>query len=341
VREAYRLLSLGLGIVAVAAVVGGLLLLHRSANAVFDAEVGKWLLTVATALVLTGALSLVVKEIDQRRGQRQAWQGLLHDLVAANQMVVMVRLRLNANRSALAYHEQLAELVCARLELKRISGIDIVIADERLRDHVNEMQTYVEGLGKECAAGYLPVARQQRLDELWLTERMKAVCGSSGAPELPDELACPTKAWKLLTDKSQFPRLAALLDPEAFEVDAFRINYKLAKRRLQIHAGFGDRSTKAWIYLARKLVRRTKVFLERPRDGLTDDVRQRVTEAVREVEEACGDKARRRIEEVTIGLCKTTVAAIRAVYPLPQRDGPVSEDGARVAVAREGHPATS
>jgi hypothetical protein len=48
------------------------ILLDRSRTADVGAEVEKWLLTAAAALVLTGALSMVVKQIDQRRSERQA-----------------------------------------------------------------------------------------------------------------------------------------------------------------------------------------------------------------------------------------------------------------------------
>jgi hypothetical protein len=55
---------------------------------------------VAVAFAVTGTLSLVVRQIDQRRSEREAWHAVLHDLVAANQKVEMVRLRLLAHRSA-------------------------------------------------------------------------------------------------------------------------------------------------------------------------------------------------------------------------------------------------
>jgi chromate transport protein ChrA len=99
-RQPYRLLTLGLALRAVAAVVGEFILLDRSRTADVGAEVGKWLLTVAAALVLTGALSMVVKQIDQRRSERQAWHGVLNDLVAANQKFVLAWVRLQAHRSA-------------------------------------------------------------------------------------------------------------------------------------------------------------------------------------------------------------------------------------------------
>jgi len=77
-----------------------------SGTADFGAQAGQWLLTVAVAFAVTGALSLVVRQIDQRRSEREAWHAVLHDLVVANQKVEMARLRLLAHRSARSYQEQ-------------------------------------------------------------------------------------------------------------------------------------------------------------------------------------------------------------------------------------------
>jgi hypothetical protein len=66
---------------------------------------------VAAALVLTGALSMVVKQIDQRRSERQAWHEILNDLIAANQKLILARVRLQAHKSAKTYQEQLAEVM--------------------------------------------------------------------------------------------------------------------------------------------------------------------------------------------------------------------------------------
>jgi FtsH-binding integral membrane protein len=111
-RQTYRLLTIGLLVCATAATAGALVLLQRSSTVDADAEVGKWLLTVAAALVLTGVLSMVVKQIDQRRGEREAWHAALHDLVAANQTVMLARLRLVAHRSALTYQDTAAVVRC-------------------------------------------------------------------------------------------------------------------------------------------------------------------------------------------------------------------------------------
>src|SRR5690242_20731638 len=173
-RQPYRLLTFGLALCAVAALAGALMLLHRSHTVADDAEVGKWLLTEAAALVLTGALSMVVKQIDQRRSAREAWHSILSDLVAANQKIILARVRLQAHRSARTYQEQLAAVMDARVEVRRIGAIDIVNRDRSLPQQITAMREYLDALGQEFAAGYLHAARQQRLDEAWLTDQMKA-----------------------------------------------------------------------------------------------------------------------------------------------------------------------
>lgn len=71
---------------------------------------------------------------------------------------------------------------------------------------------------------------------------MKTANQGTDAPELPEWLAEPTTAWRMLTDASRFPRLGALLDDDTFPIDTFRTNYKLAKECLEMHAGFGQPS---------------------------------------------------------------------------------------------------
>jgi hypothetical protein len=87
-----------------------------------------------------------VKQIDQRRSEREAWHTVLNDLVAANQTVVLGRFRLEAHRSALTYQEQLAEFMGARVELRRICAIGIVIGDEQLLGQISAMRKYLDNL---------------------------------------------------------------------------------------------------------------------------------------------------------------------------------------------------
>ena len=157
------------------------------------------------------------------------------DLLAANQKLVLARVRAaQAHRSARTYQEQLAEVMAARVEMRRIGAIDLVNRDASLTGWIIAIMEYLDALGHEFAAGDLHAARQQRLDGVWLDEKMEAANQGSGAPELPGWLAEPTTAWRMLTDASRFPRLGALLDDDAFPSSTpSRTNYKLAKECLE------------------------------------------------------------------------------------------------------------
>jgi hypothetical protein len=298
----------------------GFILLNRSH--MVDAEVGKWLLTVSAALVFTGGLAALANQIDQRRSERHAWHEVLRDLGAVNQTIAMVRFRLLSNQSAQTYQEQLPELVRARLEIRRIYAMEIVNEDKWLRPYITAMKEYVDDLGEECVTGHLRVARQQRLDEAWLTERMKVASSGSGAPELPCELACPTKAWRLLTDQSQFPRLVALLDDGAFKIDAFRTNYKLAKGYVETKAGFKARSTEALVSAAEKLVCRSEEFIDLHEVALRPKMLRRIQDEVGKVRKACTDQRRSDIEKGVASLGKAAADAICAVYSVRNGTGP-------------------
>jgi hypothetical protein len=336
-RQPYRLLTLGLALCAVAAVVGALILLDRSRTVDVGAEVGKWLLTVAAALVLTGALSMVVKQIDQRRNERQAWHGILNDLVAANQKVVLARVRLQAHRSAKTYQEQLAEVMSARVEVRRIGAIDIVNRDGSLPERINAMREYLDALGQEYAAGYLRAARQQRLDEAWLNDKMKAANDGKGPPELPEWLAEPTTAWLMLTDPSKFPRLGALMDDAAFPIDTFRTNYKLAKEYLEMRAGFGDPPIESRVYRAGKLATRATTFANLHVKPL-GHLKEPVEESARQLDKACRRQDPAEIQKAIVELSRLTAQAVARVYPEPKSSA-AAGGSAAVTSEIEAHPA--
>jgi hypothetical protein len=312
-QQPYRWLTIALIVCAVAAVGGAVYFLLTAHTVDVHAEVGRWLLTVAAALVLTGALSVAVKQIDQHRSERDAWHTVLTDLVAANQTVTLARFRLQARRSATTYQEQLAELMRARVELRRICAIGIVIGAPPLRDHVVAMRAYLDALGSEYANGYLAVSRQQRLDELWLDDQIEAANTGASAPMLPAPLAEPTTAWHLLEDPTVFPRLAALLDDDAYSIDTFRTNYKRAKAWLEGRAGFGSRSQADAVESADRFSTHAKDFVARHAD-LPDEARDGIVVAVTNVERACQTKAPRAIENATAELAEAAAHAISTVY---------------------------
>jgi hypothetical protein len=312
-RQPYRALTIGFLACAAVATAGALVLLNLSHTVDVAAEVGKWLLTVAAALVLTGALSMVAKQIDQRRAEREAWHAVLHDLVAADQTVLLARLRLAAHRSARTYRDQLAELMRARVELRRILAISFVAGDLPLFRLIRAMRLYLDALGLEYESGYLRVARQQRLDEVWLTEQMKAATDGAGIPQLPALLAEPTQAWRMLEDPACFPRLAALLDDKAFALDTFRISYKLAKTYLETKAGYGARPITVLVEWGRKLAGRAEEFVTQ-HDDLSNEIKEQIEQAISDLQRACNDRDRLVIDDATAKLTDATSRAIRTLY---------------------------
>ncbi len=300
-QQPYGWLSVGLMVGAVAAAAAAIYLLLTAHAVDVHAEVGRWLLTVAVAFAVTGALTMVVKQIDQGRTEREAWHAVLNDLVAANQTVGLARVRLDANQSAKTYQEQLAELMRARVELRRLCAIGMVIGDPPLRAHIEAMRDYLDALGREYEIGYLRVSRQQRLDELWLEDQLKAAnvrpgqfsdrlpgrllligrrCrahrlragargelqgGPGGIPGVAVLDGAPVLPDRLTgpQDPEEFPRLGALLDGDAFRIDTFRTNYKRAKARLEEHAGFGSRSIDDAVESAGRFSNNAKKFVTR------------------------------------------------------------------------------
>lgn len=315
-RRLYGVLSAGLLALGVIAAGGGIASLASSSKADVNAEIGKWLLTVAAGLVITGALSMVVKQIDQRRGEREAWHAVLNDLVASNQTVTLARLRLLAHQSAKTYQEQLAELMAARVELRRLLGMGILDADPSLRDRIRAMLRYLDDLGREYEKGYLWVSRQQRLDEVWLTAQMDFAKQRKAQPLLPPGLAGPPTAWLLLRRAARFPRLARLLDSDVFKIDAFRTNYKLAKGRLETNAGFNYRragSNRA--KSARKLSDRAKEFLEKY-PNLPDEVAARLSRGLEELDSECARRRldRRAIDAATLEVTTAIAQGVDAIF---------------------------
>lgn len=186
------------------------------------------------------------------------------------------------------------------------------------------MRHYLDALGWEYETGYLYVARQQRLDELWLTDQMEAAKkGASVPPSLPKLLAEPTEAWCRLEDSARFPRLAVLLDDLAFRIDAFRTEYKLAKRCLELHAGFKERSTDASVEAARKLAARTEKFMVL--HTLPEEVKERLSQRVSGLLAKCNAADSRALQDATVELNKATSNAIIAAYVPPGEWAPVPE----------------
>jgi hypothetical protein len=187
----------------------------------------------------------------------------------------------------------------------------IVIGDPELHHRISAMKDYLDALGREYKARYLPVGRQQRLDELWLSDRMKAANTGEGTPALPELLEQPTEAWRQLENRARFPRLARLLRQDVFRIDVFRASYKLAKGHLEMHSGFRDRPIEAAIPSADKLLERTSEFMSSHRD-IPAELRTRISDRAHELEQARSQKDRAAIDAATLRLNDVTAEAVNA-----------------------------
>jgi hypothetical protein len=184
----------------------------------------------------TGVVSVVVRQSELSRARREAWAELLHELVGAHDEAQMASRLLSAHATAKTYSEQVAALTAVRGTLRRLSSAP-VYEDTDLHESLLAMRRYLKNLIKEYQAKYLPVARQQRLDEEVLSFRLRRLAQTEGAafPTLPVELAEPLPAGRALQDATQFPRLNEFRT--GFKTSAFRRAYETAKPVMQRNAG--------------------------------------------------------------------------------------------------------
>jgi hypothetical protein len=220
---------------AVLAAVGGVVSLEES-RADVPGEVGKWMLGLATAFAVAGAVSVLVRQFEDRRAERAAWEGVLQDLVAASHTLLVARLLLRANKTASTYRDQFAEIVRARAVLRGIMARRDVFDYPDLREQLRVMRSYLDNLGKEYEKNYLRVARQQLIDEERLKQLVKEAVTGQTAEEPFGEAHERLSAWRMLEDAEQFPLLTAFLGDKLFE-SQFRYNYNEAKRLLEDRAG--------------------------------------------------------------------------------------------------------
>ena len=219
-------LAITLGVIAVAGGHGDVAL-----------ELGRGLLTLATVSIIAGLVSVLMRQVDDRRAERSAWEALLGDLIAAYRRVEVAQLLLRADLTASTYRDQFAEIVCARAELR---GVTVGRASHDypgFRDAVKEMRCYIDALGEEYEKNYHQVALQQQWDKQQL-RNLSADMTADQAAEValhqePDKLS----AEQMLRDEDRFPRLIEFLDDKEFRRSRFRSNYKLAMPFLEGRAG--------------------------------------------------------------------------------------------------------
>jgi hypothetical protein len=244
------------------AIVGSILAVSQYGSGWSD--IGKALLTFAVTLGVGGAAAVWVKSVEQIREDRAAWRDLLRDVVEVDQTVAVARQLIAAHKTAKTYSEQYANILAARLTLRRV-WLDPLVANDKIRegedkpirDHLDRMKEYVDKLGEEYEKFYLPVARQQRIDEEYLKHRTGELASHRRAPPTPtdqvngpaadrqrplgldDPYYLPTRAWTMLRDPQRFKLLTEFLD--AFERSHFVGGFTDVKPMLERRAGIKER----------------------------------------------------------------------------------------------------
>jgi hypothetical protein len=238
-------LAVILGGLASSAAVIGIVLVAQSASDDSSREIGKWVLQVALVFAGTGVVSVVVRQAELSRARRDAWTELLHELIGAHDAAQMASRLLSAHATAKTYSEQITVLTAARGTLRRLSSAPGVHEDKELHDALLAMRWYLKRLIKEYQEKYLPVARQQRLDEAVLGFRLGKVAESDRPdfPVLPPELGQPLPAGLALQDAGRFPLLNEFRT--AFKASKFREAYEVAKPIMQSKAGLVGRKSRA------------------------------------------------------------------------------------------------
>ena len=226
-----------LGVIACFTATAGMILVALSGANEPMRDIGRWFLQLALVFAGTGVVGVVVRQYELVRAGRDAWAEMLHDLVGAHDETQMAGRLLEAHATAKTYAEQITVLTAVRGTLRRLSSAPQVQDDEKLRNALLTMRKYLKKVIKEYQAEYLAVARQQRLDEVVLTERLKQLTGSddSAFPQLPAELSVPLPAGIALQDAKRFPCLNEFRT--GFKASEFRTAYEVAKPIMQRNAG--------------------------------------------------------------------------------------------------------
>ena len=234
------------GIAFVAAILGTILtVLYYNKSGWSD--VGKALLTLAVTFSVGGAAAAWFRVLEQIRQDQAAWRDLLRDVVEVDQTVQVARQLIAAHKTANAYSEQYANIVTARLALRRV-WLDPLVANDKqvktIQGHIDQMKKYVDKLGEEYEKCYLPVARQELIDEEYLKRRAEELASSHGGglaydgqqqSDLQDPVYFPTLAWKMLRDPQRFERLVEFL--ERYKQSDFVKGFKCVKPMFEKRAG--------------------------------------------------------------------------------------------------------
>jgi membrane protein implicated in regulation of membrane protease activity len=208
----------------------------RGVAAVSDADFWKAvvqaLLALATGLVISGVLAVVLKRRDENalRGRDLAdlrWQ-LVEQLRGVHRSVKRSQLLIASHKSAKTYGEQIRESIMpAEVAVRDVTFMlrqqqAIVRADsyEQLQRDLSQVITYLARLRQEFTAGYEEVSATQQLAEEWNRQQVlstvQALRRSAPAGEpRHGQFARARAAWLVLAGRYGDPRGEPTVDPGA------------------------------------------------------------------------------------------------------------------------------
>ncbi|MGW3967148.1 hypothetical protein ACWED2_45540 [Amycolatopsis sp. NPDC005003] len=234
-------LSITLGSLCLTLIGGGLALL-LSANPGSPAfETAKWLLQLASIFAGTGVISAVLRQSEISRAQQESYARDLQELVTGHDRVQLAVRMLSAHATAKTYSEQIQKISEVREIIRHLTSSPNIHNEYPLFDALKRMRQDLKYLIKEYEDHYLPVARQQRVDEYFLTYRLKklAEVDSDDFPLLAPHLSGPLPAGQILSSDKNFPCLNKFCIE--YKSSDFRKFYEVAKIILEQKAGTRDR----------------------------------------------------------------------------------------------------
>jgi len=237
-------LTIVLGSICLALIGGGLALLMSAHPGSPAFETAKWLLQLASIFAGTGVISAVLRQSEISRTRQGSHAGALQELVAGHDKVQLAVRMLSAHATAKTYSEQIQNISEVREVIRHLTSSPDIHNERPLCDTLKRMRRDLKHLVKEYKDNYLAVARQQRVDEYFLTYRLKklAEVDSEGLPRLTPDLSGPLLAGQILASSDSFPRLNKFC--HEYKSSDFRKFYELSKIILEQKAGIRGRKDK-------------------------------------------------------------------------------------------------
>jgi hypothetical protein len=175
-----------------------------------DGKLREVMLTAATSLIfvalLGGLVKLLLDDVQRQRESRyeraRFITAILADLKSVYDRVERVRILIGAHHSALTYGNEMRDLIDSTVQLSNVkraldagtSGIQSGLCE--IRNGVDLMKNYLEGLIEEFVAEYKVIADKQRIYEAAVNARLDAAKQSEdGVADFADVVLPENQAW--------------------------------------------------------------------------------------------------------------------------------------------------